>query len=81
MLTLGGLRASFRASLPRLAAGALAWVALVAACDEARQAFVHSRTGTPWDVALDVAGGMLALGLAIVYTRVMRAGPSLTEGG
>ena len=81
LLTLGGLRASFRASLPRLAAGALAWVALVAACDEARQALVHARTGTPWDVALDTAGGLLALALAIAYTRGMRAGPSLAAGG
>jgi VanZ family protein len=81
VLALAGLRSSFRTSLPRLAAGALAWVALVAACDEARQALVHSRTGSPWDVALDVVGGLLALALAIVYTRVMRAGPSTAERG
>jgi len=81
LLALGGMRASFRAAFPPLLAAALAWVAWVAACDEVHQALTHSRTGSARDVALDIAAGMLALALAIVYNRVMRAGPSAAERG
>jgi VanZ family protein len=79
LLTLAALRASVRVQRAALAAGALTWVALVASFDEARQAATPTRTGSLGDVALDVAGGVLALTVAIVYTRVMRAGPPAPE--
>jgi VanZ family protein len=61
----------------RLAAGALAWVATVAALDEWRQSFLPERTGALRDVGIDLAGGALALALAFAYTRGMatRRGP------
>jgi len=66
---------SRRRRAPWLSAGlALAWVIAVAVIDEARQGFVDSRTGSAGDIALDVAGGVLALALAIAYTRSMRRG-------
>jgi VanZ family protein len=71
LLTLSALRASVRAAVLRLGLLALVWVLAIAACDEARQALSTARTGSAWDVALDVTGGILALTLAIAYTRVM----------
>jgi VanZ family protein len=41
----------------RRLAVALAVAALVAITDETRQSFTASRTGSPWDVGLDVLGG------------------------
>ncbi len=73
LFTLSALRASTRAAMLRLAGLALVWVLAIAACDEARQSFAATRTGSAWDVGLDVAGGVLALALAIAYTRVMQA--------
>jgi VanZ family protein len=59
---------SFRAaalslSAARAAACAMLLCLTVATLDEAHQATLRTRTGTPWDVALDVAGA--ALGVAI----------------
>jgi VanZ family protein len=51
------------------------WVALfivasLATADEARQAFSTVRTGSPYDVLLDVAGGLIAvLGVLIISRR------------
>jgi len=56
----------------RAAALALAFVTTVAVADESRQARLPDRTGTPWDVALDVAGGGIALGLALGVTALHR---------
>jgi VanZ family protein len=36
-------------------------VALIAVIDEFNQSFNPARTSTPWDVALDVTGGILAI--------------------
>jgi VanZ family protein len=72
LFTLSALRASSRAAMLRLAGLALVWVLAIAACDEARQSFSATRTGSAWDVGLDVSGGVLALALAIAYTRVMQ---------
>ena len=73
LITLSALRASVRAAALRLVMLALVWVLAIAACDEAHQAFSAVRTGSAWDVALDVSGGILALILAIAYTRVMHS--------
>jgi VanZ family protein len=63
----------------RHALGALAWVALVASCDEARQAFSDSRSGSSADVALDLAGGAVGLAAAGVAQR-LRSGRGPDEG-
>lgn len=65
VLTYRALWLTGRASR-RLAAAlpTLGLVAGVALGDEGRQALVESRTGSPRDVALDVAGGALGLGVA-----------------
>jgi VanZ family protein len=79
LLTLRALLASTRAAAPRLAVLALAWVLAVAACDEIHQASSPARTGSAWDVALDLSGGILALALALACTRVMRVGRTALE--
>jgi VanZ family protein len=79
LFALRALAASTRATLPRLAPPALAWVLVVAACDELRQGFSGTRTGSLGDAGLDLAGGVLALALAIAYTRVMQPGRAARE--
>jgi VanZ family protein len=54
-----GVRTRTAAALPTLAL-----VAAMATADEARQSVVDARTGSPRDVALDVAGGAVGLGVA-----------------
>lgn len=74
---------SFRAAL--LSAGrsrftTAAWVTLfvvaaLATADETRQAFSATRTGSPYDVMLDVLGGSIAiLGLLLVLRQVRSKG-------
>ena len=72
---------SWRGTLLRSAGLALVWVLGIAAFDEIRQGFVDSRTGSIFDVALDVTGGVLALALAIAYTRWMQRERAPVEGG
>ena len=49
---------------------ALGLVATVAALDEFNQSFEPSRTSSPWDVALDIVGGLSALVLTyLLYLR------------
>jgi VanZ family protein len=45
----------------RRVAVALAIAALVAITDETRQSFTASRTGSPWDVGLDVLGAAVGV--------------------
>ncbi len=57
---------------------AAGWVALfivtsLAAADEARQAFSPVRTGSPYDILIDVSGGLLALLGVFIVSRRMRA--------
>lgn len=40
---------------------AILLVVSVAILDELNQSFISSRTGSPWDVALDSAGGLAAV--------------------
>ncbi len=47
-------------------------VATLATADEARQAFSVSRTGSPVDILIDVAGGLIATGGLIAIRRRMR---------
>jgi len=60
-LALHAALADFRR--PVLASFAI--VILVASIDEWHQATTRSRTGTPWDVLLDVVGGAIAIGLLV----------------
>ena len=56
------------------------WVAIfivtsLATADEARQAFSPVRTGSPYDILIDVAGGLLTvLGLLVISRRMRPAG-------
>ena len=71
---------TFRAALlaaPRNQLATAGWVALflvatLASADEARQAFSSARTGSPYDVVIDVTGGLIAIVGLILITRRMR---------
>ena len=71
---------TFRAALlaaPRNQLATAGWVALflvaiLATADEARQAFSSARSGSPYDVVIDVTGGLIAIIGLIVITRRMR---------
>jgi VanZ family protein len=71
-LTWRALVASTRTAALRPALLALAWVLSLATLDEIRQAHTAVRTGSPWDVALDLCGGALGLVLVIACTRAVR---------
>jgi VanZ family protein len=71
---------TFRAALlsaPRHQWTTAVWVALfvvasLATADEARQAFVPSRTGSPYDVLIDLAGATVAIAGVVLISRRMR---------
>lgn len=77
---------TFRAALisaPRNQLATAGWaalflVALLATADEARQAFSNARSGSPYDVLIDIAGGAVAVVGLVVITRRMR-GPVAIE--
>ena len=75
LLALHALHRSIRLSLRGNAVLALAIVTAVGIADEANQARLVTRTGSPWDVALDLAGAVLALAVLFAWRR--RAGGSL----
>ena len=72
---------TFRAALlaaPRNQLATAGWVAIflvatLATADEARQAFSSARSGSPYDVVIDVTGGLIAIIGLIVITRRMRS--------
>ncbi|MCP4905801.1 MAG: VanZ family protein [bacterium] len=74
---------TFRAALLAASRNHLAtagWVALflvatLATADEARQALSNTRSGSPYDVAIDVLGGALSIVGLIVITRRMHTAP------
>ena len=74
LLALHALHRSIRLSLRGSAVLALAIVTVVGTADEANQARLAVRTGSPWDVMLDLAGGVLALAILAAWRR--RAGGS-----
>lgn len=80
---------TFRAALmaaPRNQLATAAWTALflvaaLATADEARQAFSPARTGSPWDVLIDLTGGCLTvLGLILISRRMRAATPPHRHG-
>jgi VanZ family protein len=63
---------STQSALARVALLSIGVAASVAATDEIRQWFLPARTGSPWDVAIDVSGALVAIGIAFWVKR--RAG-------
>ena len=57
------LRLSFALSVRRLRLTVLSLVLAVAVADEGHQSEIETRSGSPWDVALDLTGAGLALAL------------------
>jgi VanZ like family len=60
---------STHSALVRIALLAVGVAASVAATDEFRQSFLPQRTGTPWDVAIDVTAAVIAIGVALWVKR------------
>ena len=57
---------------------ALFIVASLAMADEARQAFSPVRTGSPYDVLIDLTGGVIAvLGIALISWRMRLSSPTI----
>ena len=77
MLTFRALRLSFEAPVARHAGLALLLVLVAASADEYHQSFSRARTGAVTDVIYDLAGGLAALGLAILWRRLL--GPPRSE--
>ena len=77
LLAFHALRWSFDLAFRRSAGLALAIVLAVGSADEANQARLATRTGSPWDVALDLAGGVAALG-GLLALRRRRGGGSVS---
>jgi VanZ family protein len=48
---------------------AFAVVIVVASLDEFNQRFISSRTGSIWDVALDISGGVVAIAIWSIVSR------------
>ncbi len=70
------LRPSLRLSLRGNAVLVLVIVAAVGIADEANQARLATRTGSAWDVALDLAGGGLALAIVFAWRRWAGGSPT-----
>ena len=60
---------STHSALARVALLSIGVAASVAATDEFRQSFLPQRTGTPWDVAIDVTAAVIAIGVALWVKR------------
>ena len=59
----------------RCAALAITLTLATAVLDEWHQAFDRARTSSPWDVALDVSGGIAFLAVALLVLRMWRERP------
>jgi VanZ family protein len=44
-------------------------VALIAVTDETNQSFLASRTGSPWDVALDTSAGLTVIAIFFLWEK------------
>jgi VanZ family protein len=78
LLSFRAVRLSYASSLARAFALALLFVLAVASADETHQALSQTRTGSPWDVALDLGGGVLALALLAALLRSPTVGRLLS---
>lgn len=69
------LIAAARTQLATAAWTALFIVACLASADEARQSFSAVRTGSPYDVLIDISGGLvMILGLVVIVRRMRSPG-------
>jgi VanZ family protein len=59
-------------NFPRPYLTAIGLVAAVAIVDESRQSFDPRRTGTPVDVIIDLAGGVVGLAVSWIAARIIR---------
>jgi VanZ family protein len=78
ILALLTFRAAMLSAARRTQIATAGWVALfivmaLATADEARQAFSPVRTGSPYDILIDVAGGLIAVIALLMISRRMRA--------
>ena len=71
-LLLRAARLSWQRSIRLAAAFSVGVVAAFAIADETRQGLSAVRTGSAWDVALDVFGGLLAVGVALAAEAAYR---------
>ncbi|MED5261527.1 MAG: VanZ family protein [Myxococcota bacterium] len=71
-LVLRAARLSWKRSASLAATFALGVVVVLAIADETRQGLSAIRTGSAWDVALDVFGGLLAVGLGLAMETAYR---------
>jgi VanZ family protein len=72
LLTLRALWLSWRESLLLASVFAAGVVAAMAVADEARQGQSAVRTGSAWDVLLDVSGGLAAIAGFLLFQRLRR---------
>lgn len=72
LLALQAVFLSVKSALARVVLMSLALVSIVAMLDETGQAYSSSRTGSVWDVLLDLTGAVIALALGLWLIR-MRA--------
>jgi VanZ family protein len=72
LLTLRAAFITFRTATIRIAAVAVALAFVVAATDEARQAFLPERTGSLGDLVLDTTGAATAVALALLIRWLSR---------
>ena len=71
VLTGRAVALTFAVRMRVVALAALASVALLAAADELRQASSALRTGSAFDVALDISGGLAALLALLIFRRAL----------
>jgi VanZ family protein len=74
VLAFRALYLSLDVSTPRVIGLTIALVLAVAALDELRQSFLATRTGSLADVAIDLTGGALGVGLIVVLHRWLGIG-------
>ena len=80
-LAFRALRLSIDVSLGRVVALSLALVLAVAGADEFRQSMLPTRGGSLLDVALNLTGGMLGVGLIVAFHRWLGVGwPASGDG-
>jgi len=70
LLALQAVWLSVKSALARIVLTSLVLVAIVAMVDETRQAYSSSRTGSVYDVLLDITGAAVALALVLWLRRI-----------
>jgi VanZ family protein len=76
ILTLRAMWLSWRQSLVLASVFSLGVVAAMAVADEVRQGRSSMRTGSGWDVLLDICGGLAAIAGFLLFQRIRRAASS-----